>query len=439
MLHAKTQKLLSRLGLSHTTAPPDPAGWEHFVTCVDDLLREVLARQKLLENTLATSTTEMERIYEHLKTTSSTELVQHARRFKMLFEASPLPYLIFDQGHFIDCNAAAVKILGAAEKSDIIGKHPSNFSPVHQPDGRTSQEKSIEMDSLALANGIHRFEWVHRTISGRDFLVDVTLSQVSLDGRNVLLVAWVDLTQAKENELQMLHSERLISLGEMAASIAHEINNPLTIISGYAYKITQATTAPHPDTAAIDAHAKAISSTCFRIAAIVKGLRNLSRNAEADNHEVVSIADIAADIVALTQDRLRGHSVRISCDIAEELQVRGTRTQLGQVLLNLIANADDAIRTQSDPWIRVAAQEVNGQIEISVTDSGPGLSEKVREKLFSSFFTTKERGKGTGLGLSLSRKILEKHRGALVLDATSPNTRFVLRLPVVRQHLDASA
>lgn len=439
MLHAKTQKLLSRLGLSHTTAPPDPAGWEHFVTSVDHLLREVLARQKLLENTLATSTTEMERIYEHLKATSSTELVQHARRFKILFEASPLPYLIFDHGSFIDCNAAAVKILEAADKSEITGKHPSEFSPLNQPDGRTSQEKSMEMDSLARANGIHRFEWVHRTVSGRDFLVDVTLSPVSLEGRNVLLVAWVDLTQAKENELQMLHSERLISLGEMAASIAHEINNPLTIISGYAYRITQAATKSEPDSAAIESHAKAISSTCFRIAAIVKGLRNLSRNAEADGHEVVLIADIVADIVALTQDRLRGHNVRIICDMSEELQVRGNRTQLGQVLLNLIANADDAIRTQSDPWIKVEAQEVRGQIEISVTDSGGGLPEKVRENLFSSFFTTKERGKGTGLGLSLSRKILEKHRGTLFLDDACPNTRFVLRLPVVQQHLDASA
>jgi C4-dicarboxylate-specific signal transduction histidine kinase len=103
--------------------------------------------------------------------------------------------------------------------------------------------------------------------------------------------------------------------------------------------------------------------------------------------------------------------------------------QISQVLLNLISNACDAIAERDEKWIRIGAERKNGLVSIYVMDSGTGIPETVREKMFQPFFTTKEIGKGTGLGLSISTGILDAHNGSLSIDSTKPNTCFVVQLP----------
>ena len=104
-------------------------------------------------------------------------------------------------------------------------------------------------------------------------------------------------------------------------------------------------------------------------------------------------------------------------------------TQISQVLLNLIHNAYDAIEKEKIRWIELCAKETAENIEISVTDSGPGIPEAIRHKILEPFFTTKAVGKGTGLGLSISARLIKSHQGQLFVDATSKNTKFVILLP----------
>jgi signal transduction histidine kinase len=104
--------------------------------------------------------------------------------------------------------------------------------------------------------------------------------------------------------------------------------------------------------------------------------------------------------------------------------------QIAQVLLNLIRNSCDAIERGAEKWIRIAVTRLPDSIEISVSDSGRGIPENVREKIFQPFFTTKEVGRGTGLGLSVSKGIVEAHGGTITLDTKSTHTRFVVTLPL---------
>jgi diguanylate cyclase (GGDEF)-like protein/PAS domain S-box-containing protein len=129
-----------------------------------------------------------------------TDRVRSEERFRVLFDQSSDAHLLFDEGGIIDCNGAAVAMLRCTDKSQVLSLHPAVLSPEFQPDGRTSQEKSIEMDALARERGYHRFEWTHRKMDGEDFPVEVTLTPVTLTGRPVLLVVWHDLTVRKRAE-----------------------------------------------------------------------------------------------------------------------------------------------------------------------------------------------------------------------------------------------
>jgi len=131
-------------------------------------------------------------------------------KFRVLFEHSSDAHLIFDDTGIIDCNRAAVEMLRCADKSQVLRLHPAVLSPELQPDGRRSLEKNLEMDGLARTRGHHRFEWVHRRMTGEDFLVEVTLTPVELPGGPALLVVWHELTEIKRREAELQAQVELI-------------------------------------------------------------------------------------------------------------------------------------------------------------------------------------------------------------------------------------
>lgn len=124
-------------------------------------------------------------------------------RFRILFEHSSDAHLIFDAGGITDCNPAAVRLLGAADRASVLAVHPAALSPEFQPDGRRSDEKAAEMDALARARGWHRFEWVHRRLDGTPVPVEVTLNPVEIGGRPAMIVVWHDLTAIKGAEAEL--------------------------------------------------------------------------------------------------------------------------------------------------------------------------------------------------------------------------------------------
>jgi signal transduction histidine kinase len=269
----------------------------------------------------------------------------------------------------------------------------------------------------------------------------LTSMQTYNHGESIMIVS-IDITDnkklAKEIEdakAKAEHTARLSSLGEMAGGMAHEINNPLTIIYAKANMLKrQIKPGVEIDIAKVQEGLDKIEKTADRISKIIKGLRSVSRDGESDPFQPASVQSIVADTAELCRARLNNKDVRFDYpkNIDPHFEIDCRSTQIIQVLLNLINNSFDALADLNlDRWIKleVTAEPDGKWVQFSVTDSGFGIPENVQKRLMQPFYTTKAVGKGTGLGLSISKGIAESHGGYLKLDETCKNTRFILRLP----------
>lgn len=239
--------------------------------------------------------------------------------------------------------------------------------------------------------------------------------------------------EVKEKEAKAIVAARLASLGEMAGGIAHEINNPLAIITGYTSRLTRLI---HKDRYEPDHFIKLLGNidrTSKRISQIINGLRIISRNSDGEGYEYQAMIQVVEDISGVSFEKFNSHGVEIRIDrenqdFFERFYFR--RVQVAQVLMNLLNNAFHAAREQADKWIEIQARINNQKFQLAVIDSGSGVPKEIEEKIFDPFFTTKEVGEGTGLGLGISRSMIEDHGGQLFLDQSSPHTRFVIELPM---------
>jgi len=235
---------------------------------------------------------------------------------------------------------------------------------------------------------------------------------------------------APEHQAAVIAAAKLAALGEMAGGVAHEINTPLAIIRMTADSIDERAESIKPEELRVSV--AMIGKTVDRISRIIVGLRQFTGNRENLPIRPTTINAVIESALIFCRERFRNRYVDLQFDARAyeklpELECRSV--EVAQVLLNLLSNSYDAVHELDEKWIRIEAVEVGEYIEISVTDSGRGLPQKVQEKLMQPFYTTKDVGKGTGLGLSVSKGIIEGHDGKLYLDNNHPRTRFVVRLP----------
>ena len=238
------------------------------------------------------------------------------------------------------------------------------------------------------------------------------------------------LTQTRENldleRTKSIRNAKLASLGEMSAGIAHEINNPLTIISGNIGIIDKFISDPEK----LKAKLKVIDESAGRIARIVRGLKKFSRSSEASEKNVFDLPGILRECVVLTESKAKVESTSVSLVCNFSADVFCDEVEMEQVFVNLISNAIDATRGLKERWVKVLATHASSQIVIQVQDSGQGIPESVAAKIFEPFFTTKPVGKGTGLGLSIVKGILDDHNGTIKLLPNQPFTSFEVAIPI---------
>jgi len=227
-------------------------------------------------------------------------------------------------------------------------------------------------------------------------------------------------------------SSRLASLGQMAASIVHEINNPLSILQARASMLAmQSRDGKTTSESAAEAAEKMLETT-RRMNKIIGGLSSSLGNSDHEPYQEVSINQIIEETLSFTAGRFASGQIDFQYTPPTEVsRIYCRPVQISQVILNLLNNAYDAVSANrtKQRWVRLEVRSDHAAVEISITDSGKPISSEVIQKIFTPFFTTKEAGKGTGLGLSIASEIVDQHGGQIKCDTESRNTRFTVRLP----------
>ena len=231
-------------------------------------------------------------------------------------------------------------------------------------------------------------------------------------------------------QAQLVQSAKMATLGKMAGSIAHEINNPLSILKLKLDLVSNMVQESPTNTSLILEELAKIIATTDRISNVVRGLKSYSRKSEDDPFISIDLYQVIKDTMELCKDKFKYLDINVRINCPSEAVVQCRPSQISQVLLNCLNNAYDAISEMDQKWVEISVSKIQTYFEISITDSGNGIPDSVAKKMMQPFFTTKSVDSGTGLGLSLSKDLIEGHSGRFFYDSSHKNTRFVIQIPI---------
>ncbi len=329
--------------------------------------------------------------------------------------------IIIDQDGIIDTfNQAAVEMFGF-KAEEIIGESVTKLMPApHQSQHEMYIERYIATGNEKIIGIGRELEAVDK--AGNKFPIYLAVSEIHLKGQRRFTGIIRDLSEQRaarealaEHHQRLAHVDRLSSMGEMTASIAHEINQPLTAISMYAQAgiklIERGNTDPEKLSSALDK----LNTQSLRAGAVIERIQRFAR-AQESQREMVDVNELVIDLVKLTESDARLHDIELVLDLGEALPTRfGDPIQIQQVALNLIRNAIDAmneIHCANGRRITIGTRlSPQGLVVVSVSDLGPGVAEEQADLLFTPFHTTKK--DGMGMGLSICRSIITEHGGTL--------------------------
>ncbi|MDE2132545.1 MAG: PAS domain S-box protein, partial [Betaproteobacteria bacterium] len=368
-------------------------------------------------------------------------LLSSEQKYRTLFEHSrdALMILVAPSWHCTASNQAALALFQLPDSAALATATPWTLSPPMQPDGQESEEKAHKMLAIALQEGAHHFEWLHSRPDGSTFSVEVQLTRMELSGEDAVLASVRDISARKALEKQLgEHRREMESLqkrqvaAQTAAAFAHELNQPLLAIATYNQASLMLLGSPNPDYHRVREAIEASERQALRAGhAIREMLDSLTISEFATdtfdlNQEILDVLDIAR----------REHELRFQTRLmlAPDLPpVQANRTHVQKVLLNLLHNGIEAMLEAGMPLpdltVSVATKRDEGLIQITIQDSGPGLSTEIQRRLFEPFYTTKS--KGIGMGLSISRSLIQANGGQLWVDPhEGPGAVFHLTLPL---------
>ncbi|MCG6892883.1 MAG: PAS domain S-box protein [Desulfobacteraceae bacterium] len=361
------------------------------------------------------------------------EVIKSEETYRSLFNNDPNPIFILDSTsrEILDFNQRARDAYGY-ERDELVS------TPFLRLGGDEEVEEGIR--DLALGGSLLFTKKRHYRKDGSDFFVNLNVSRAQYGESDVLIATTTDITETVEKETQLIQASKMTTLGQMAAGIAHEINQPLNVIQVCADFLTKmlkrGNTISEEDLQSV---AEDIGGNVQRASAIIQHMRDFSRQSEVVRRPV-NLNEPIQDVFKVLGYQLKNHRVELDLNLAPDLpDILADHNRLEQVFINLVTNGLDAIEEKTslaeyaDAPRRIAIQTrvAAGEVVVSVSDTGIGMTEETRSKIFEPFYTTKEVGKGTGLGVSISYGIIKDYQGAIDVETeVGKGTTFHLRFPV---------
>jgi PAS domain S-box-containing protein len=360
-----------------------------------------------------------------------TERKQAEEKFRLAVEASPSGIVLVDpEGKIVLVNSHAEELFGC-QREELVGK----LMDILVPEWFRAMHSAHRPKFLAMGAGRELFA---KRKDGSEFPVEVGLNPIETGDGTLILAAVADITARKLAEAEALrhreelgHLSRVAAMGELAASIAHELNQPLAGIVSNAAAGQRFIDRGHVDLQEIRELLGDIIADGRRAGDVIRGIQSMVKKG-APIRKPVNLNDLVLNVVQMVKPNAMLHSCELGTFLDPDLPtVEGDPVQLQQVLLNLIINAFDAMRdtpVNNRKVVITTERNGDGTVRASVRDFGTGIAEEVRERIFEQFFTTK--GKGLGMGLSIVSSIVKSHGGSIQAEnAEGGGAQFYFTLP----------
>jgi PAS domain S-box-containing protein len=357
-------------------------------------------------------------------------LTQDEEWYRVLFERSQYALMTLSPPgwRFGSGNPAAIAMFGIHGEEEFMTKQPWQLSPPLQPDGLGSEAKAREMIQVALRQGSHLFDWVHRRSNGEEFPATVLLTRMEFNGQTLLHATVRDESEKRKLQTSLAQQDRLASMGLLAAGVAHEINNPLAYgLINIENLVEELRGKGLKDSA--ESASRALDGL-MRIREITRGLGSFSRT-ENGEREPVDLKRCLEGAAGIAHNEIKFRA-QFKADFEPLPPVIASEGKLAQVFLNLLINACHGIDEGAPQknLISVHAWAKGSDVFVEIRDTGHGIAPENLERIWEPFFTTKPAGKGTGLGLSICKSIIDDFGGDIsVQSSPGKGACFTVRLP----------
>ena len=388
------------------------------------IITQQLGMDNQAKSALAYSIRHMEERLEESRTRLqglNADLDALRRYHRQILLDLPLGVCAVEPDHRVVIWNLALEVMSGVPGSRAIG-HRLNDLP--KPWGELLAGFALARDEHVPHMDVEIEERTHWFNLHKAAILDSGLTPPEAGSRPGLVILLEDLTDLETLEAELAHSDRLASIGRLAAGVAHEIGNPVTGIASLAQNLRE-----EQDPEVIQESIDMILQQTQRISSIVQSLMNFSRSGSVGtDYQTFGLSQVVDEAIRLVNLTHAGRQVTCNNACPLDLQLRGDRQRLSQVLVNLLTNACDA--SGPGDQVEIIAFREKNRVRLEVMDQGKGIPEQVKDEIFEPFFTTKRPGEGTGLGLSMVHKIIQEHNGRIEVDSVpGVGTRIVVHLP----------
>jgi len=369
------------------------------------------------------------------------------KRFRTLFEKSPVAYLLLDGEAFIDCNQSALDML-YSNRLAVLHKQPAELSPEFQPDGTSSKKLMKDYIAESFEQGMARFEWVLQRADGIDFYVDVTLTPLEVDDRTIIFTSWHDIQEQKQaekdREAYLLELQEALKVADKASKakseflsrMSHELRTPMNAILGFSQLISMTEKLSED---ARDSLSEIINAG-NHLLALINEVLDLSRIESGKfkvDVEPVELEWIIEECVSLVVTLAKERGVVIESNLNTNYQVIADPRRLKQVFINLLSNGIKYNKPEGRVKIYANESPEPGFIRITVSDTGHGIDDEKLDQLFQPFERldyAESQIEGTGIGLTITLHLVELMQGRLgVSSELNVGSLFWIDLPVAKK------